>query len=497
MTEHVSTVDFKHLLEDLADDYPFSPHEALLVEMMANALDAKASHIAIRVDPRLRVLEVADNGTGMGLQDFTDYHNFAVSRKRKGIGIGFAGLGAKLGVKISEVVITETRAPSYRGASRWFFKGDKLVWTESDERTLNANGTKVTYRLRADCPLLDADELVRLIQTHYTPLLDPHFAHLYRRPGIYPKGVTFSVNGAAVEGRPLVPPEGVRHRHDFEITRGRKAEPIGLGYLILSREPVPEDLHGIAICTYGKVIKRDLFRKFPKDAECITGLVEVPSLVEYLQTNKADFRRDVSGRYAQFYREMQKILGDWLAGLGELQERSEASKETERLERVIRSILTELPEFANFFAAPVRQSVVVPTPEGDPATASPGSQLTRGDQTAGGGGRGIPVAPGGNGAGLHPAAEGDQRGTPRPKPIKVGPRVRFEKGSPGKLGWVDSDTIVINTSHPAFDKAETVGLKFYHNLLSIAYALLDERQDDVELRPLEIVDRFFAAWGKS
>lgn len=498
MTEHASAVDFKHLLDDLADDYPFPPHEALLVEMIANALDAKAGNIAIRVHPKVRTLEIADSGTGMSLQDFFDYHNFAVSRKRKGVGIGFAGLGAKLGVKLSEVVITETRTPSYWGASRWFFKGDKLVWVESNERTLSSNGTKVTYKLPADCPLLDADEVVQLIQTHYTPLLDPHFARLYRRPGIYAKGVTFSVNGVAVGGRPLVPSGGVGHRYDFEITRGRKGEPIGLGYLILAKDPVPENLHGVAICTYGKVIKRDLFRKFPKDAECITGLVEVPTLVEYLQTNKADFRRDTSGRYAQFYREMQKIIGDWLADLGELQERSEASKETEQLEKVIRSILTELPEFANFFAAPARQRVVVPTTEGDPATVVPGVQPTRGDQTAGGGGQGILVTPGGgNGAGLVPAEEGDQRGTPRPKPIKAGPRVRFAKGDHGKLGWVDGDTIVINTSHPAFAKAEPMRLKFYHNLLSIVFALLDERQGDAELQPLEIVDRFFAAWGRS
>src|SRR2546425_10782044 len=141
MTEHVSTVDFKHLLDDLADDYPFPPHEALMVEMIANALDAKASHIAIRIDPRAKIFEIADNGTGMSLQDFIDYHNLAVSRKRKGIGIGFAGLGAKLGVNLSEVVITETRMPSYWGASRWFFKGDKLIWTESGERTLSANRT--------------------------------------------------------------------------------------------------------------------------------------------------------------------------------------------------------------------------------------------------------------------------------------------------------------------------------------------------------------------
>jgi hypothetical protein len=499
MTEHVSTVDFRHLLDDLADDYPFPPHEALLVEMIANALDAKASRIFIRTDASTRTLEIMDNGSGMNLQDFIDYHNFAVSRKRKGVGIGFAGLGAKLGVKLSDIVITETRTPTYRGASKWHFRGDRLVWSEIGDRTLPGNGTKVTYRLPADSILLDPGEVVRLIQTHYTPLLDQHFARIYQRPGIYPRGVIFSVNGSDVGGKPFVFANRIRDRYEFTITRGRKAEPIGLGYLMLAYDPVPEELHGIAICTYGKVIKRDLFRKFPKDAECITGLVEVPSLVQYLQTNKADFRRDASGRYAQFYREMQRIVGEWLARLGETLERSEVSKETEHLEKVIRSVLKELPEFADFFGASARQPVSIPSQGGMPATTIPGGQLTRGDEPGGGGGTGIPVSPGpGDGAGLTSAERGDQRATPRPKPISAGPKVRFENGGPERrLGWVDGNTVVINTGHPAFTKAEAERLKFYHNLLSIVYGLLDERQGDDELKPLEVVDRFFAAWGKA
>ncbi len=497
MTEHASTVDFKHLLDDLADDYPFPPHEALLVEMIANALDAKATKISVQADARSMILEIHDDGAGMTPQEFSDYHNFAVSRKRKGVGIGFAGLGAKLGVKLSEVVMTETRTATHRGASKWHFRGDRLIWSETDQHTLTEIGTKVTYHLPADSPLLDPQEASRIIQTHYTPLLDSHFAKIYQRPGLYPKGVVFYVNGSQVGGKPLVPPGVIKDRHDFTITRGRKGEPFGLGYLILAFEAVPEDLHGVAICTYGKVIKRDLFRKFPRDAECITGLVEVPGLVEYLQTNKADFRRDASGRFAQFYREMQRIVGDWLARLGEIEEPSEPSKETEQLERVIRSIMRELPEFADFFGAWTRQSVVVPSSEGSAADVVQGSQPTRGERPGRSDGNGVIVAPGsGSNEGLIPSDSGSRQGTPRPKPVKLGPKVRFEQGGPGRgLGWVDGDTVVINAGHPAFAKAEAERQKFYHNLLSIVYALLDERQGDSAFRPLEVIHRFFAAWG--
>jgi len=105
--EHESTIDYDHFLEDLVDNYPFSVEEAVLVELIANCLDAKASIIEITTDKATGTFEIKDNGKGMTHKEFENYHNFSMTVKEKGKGIGFAGLGAKLALRIAENIITE------------------------------------------------------------------------------------------------------------------------------------------------------------------------------------------------------------------------------------------------------------------------------------------------------------------------------------------------------------------------------------------------------
>src|SRR3989442_14914387 len=98
----LSGIDYDHFLDDIRDMYPFSIEEAVLVELIANSLDAKTSLIDIRTDPERNLLEVSDTGVGMDKRGFEMYHNFSSSFKRKGHGIGFAGLGGKLALKIAD-----------------------------------------------------------------------------------------------------------------------------------------------------------------------------------------------------------------------------------------------------------------------------------------------------------------------------------------------------------------------------------------------------------
>ena len=102
-------VDLLHLLEDLRDAYPGSLEETILTEIMANALDSGASTISCRCDPADSTMTVIDNGSGMQRRDLARFHNIASSTKVRGQGIGFAGVGIKLGLLICEEVLTETR----------------------------------------------------------------------------------------------------------------------------------------------------------------------------------------------------------------------------------------------------------------------------------------------------------------------------------------------------------------------------------------------------
>jgi len=99
-------VDLLHLLEDLRDAYPGSLEETMLTEIMANALDSGASVISFESDPALCTLAVTDNGSGMRRRELARFHDIAASTKVRGQGIGFAGVGIKLGLLVCEEVMT-------------------------------------------------------------------------------------------------------------------------------------------------------------------------------------------------------------------------------------------------------------------------------------------------------------------------------------------------------------------------------------------------------
>src|SRR5690606_8130998 len=116
-------VDLVHLLEDLRDAYPGSLEETILTEIVANALDSGARTLWLQVDAADRMLIARDDGRGMTRRELTRYHDLASSTKRRGHGIGFAGVGIKLGLLACDEVITETRRGRVHAATSWRLSG--------------------------------------------------------------------------------------------------------------------------------------------------------------------------------------------------------------------------------------------------------------------------------------------------------------------------------------------------------------------------------------
>jgi len=112
-------VDLQHLLEDLRDAYPGAIEETILTEIMANSLDSGATRIVFDADPAERTLTAMDNGSGMQRRELARYHDIASSNKTRGEGIGFAGVGIKLGLLVCNEVLTETRRGKTHAASSW------------------------------------------------------------------------------------------------------------------------------------------------------------------------------------------------------------------------------------------------------------------------------------------------------------------------------------------------------------------------------------------
>ena len=162
-------VDLLHLLEDLRDAYPGSAEETLVTEAVANALDSGATVIQLRADVAGGTLTVLDNGTGMHRRELARYHDLAASTKTRGHGIGFAGVGIKLGLLLAREVRTETRRGSTHVSTSWGLATKLRApwrWIPPDG-LLTEPGTAVTL----------------VLQDPLSPLVEPGFLELtVRRP---------------------------------------------------------------------------------------------------------------------------------------------------------------------------------------------------------------------------------------------------------------------------------------------------------------------------
>jgi len=158
--------------------YPGSLEETILTEIIANALDWGATEISFDCDPAQSTLTVIDNGSGMKRRDLARYHDIASSTKSKGQGIGFAGVGIKLGLLLCEEVVTETRRGQTHVASSWHLASrHRAPWHWVPPPGLIAErGTAVRLKVQnALSPLLDPGFLEGSLLRHFQPLLDPHF----------------------------------------------------------------------------------------------------------------------------------------------------------------------------------------------------------------------------------------------------------------------------------------------------------------------------------
>ena len=215
-------VDLQHLLEDLRDAYTGALEETILTEVVANALDSGATRIRLLTNPADATLTIVDDGRGMQRRELARYHDVAASTKARGEGIGFAGVGIKLGLLVSREVVTETRRGATHVATRWHLASrHRAPWKWIPPPGLTASrGTAVRLTLTNQLsPLLDAGYLEETIRRHFEPLLDPAFDDLLRRH--YRDGVAFEVDGRELT-RADVPSS---ERVPISIRLGRRRTP--------------------------------------------------------------------------------------------------------------------------------------------------------------------------------------------------------------------------------------------------------------------------------
>ena len=513
-------VDLLHLLEDLRDAYPGSTEETILTEIVANALDSGAGTITLAADAAAPALTIVDDGEGMRRRELARYHDIASSAKVRGAGIGFAGVGIKVALLVCAQVLTETRRGKHHVASAWRLASrQKAPWRWTPPPGLvGERGTAVRLApTNPLSPLLDPGFIEGVLRRNFQPLLDPALDEILGAH--YPRGVALVLNGRALERQGWRAAESA----PVAIRVARKRKPVGAGYLVRDATPLPEDLRGVAISTFGKVIKRgwDWLGVAPSAPERVGGLIEVPALAGCLTLNKADFIRAGArgATYLAYRKAIQEAVSRQLAAWGDAGEPAErarrrAARPVERdLEAVLADLAGEFPLLATLVeqrAGGQRRLPVAGAGPGGGEGAGPALAVSEPAAPTGEPPDAVATEP--EAPGAPPPVPSPPRAEPAPPPepatghLAAGPRTRrparyglsiqFEaRPDDLELSRLVESTVWVNEAHPAYRRAVASRSEGYHVALAVALALAPLAVDPAKEHAFVTV--FLARWGEA
>jgi hypothetical protein len=511
-------VDLQHLLEDLRDAYPGAIEETIVTEIVANSLDSGARTIALTADPNASVLTVVDDGSGMQRRELRRYHDIAATTKTRGRGIGFAGVGIKLGLLVCDEVVTETRRGKVHVATSWRLTSKRRApwnWLKAPPGLVGERGTAVRLTVQnAFSPLVDSGYIEASLRQHYQSLLDPFFDEFLSHQ--YEGGVRLLLNGRELDKRPWVAGETAR----ISVRLPRKRKPSAVGYLVRDDVALPEDRRGIAISTFGKVIKRgwDWLGVTPDAPELVGGVIEAPGLAECLTLSKGDFIRSgqLGAIYLAYRKAIQEAMTRQLADWGDLRGRREKDRRRAAgpVERDLESVLLDLADEFPLLNALVERRAggqrTLPTGvAADRAAESAGAgagapasvHATGQEETSEAGGPAEPEAEDEESEATGPETSSTVLEPPtakkgRRRPARYALRIEFEqRPESAELARLVEATVWVNEAHPAYRRASGSRAAAYHVALSAAMALAPLAAEAVHQH--EFITAFLTRWGNA
>ena len=355
-----------------------------------------------------------------------------------------------------------------------------------------------------------------MLRRHFQPLLDPAFAAILSVH--YPTGVRFFVND-----RVLAPAAWeADERALIAVRLARKRKPAAEGYLVRDRAPLPEDRRGLAVSTFGKIIRQgwDWLGITPGVADRIGGLIEVPALAECLTLNKADFIRSGArgALYLAYRKAIQEAVGRQLTAWGDTPAEGgrgprRASRPIERdLEAVLADLAASFPLLESLVEHRLGGQRALPAgrvgregaglgvgtasdlaagpllaagPAGlEPGSSEPAAPVSRDPGPVEGSGVSDELDAQTRAAGTSlPGARGGE--TPRILPLRARGRCR--------VGRLVESTVWINTAHPAYRRAVASRSEGYHVALAAALALAPLAVEPAAEHAF--VTAFLGSWG--
>lgn len=475
----------------------------MVVESIANALDANASRIKITIEDGIYSIE--DDGKGMTKQEFEDnYHSLAFSTKTRGEGIGFAGVGAKLYLIFLETgnkIVTETRSESFHGASELVLMEGEPKWRHVAVLHLDHNGTIYNVQLhKTHKQLLTPDKVMKIVQRHYNAIL----------LGLYGDKI-IEVNEIEVPARRVKTDQSASVTFNMQDKLGRV-----MRYrcqFILSNKEIPDDNRGLDTVVYGKIIKKEWFVPVenikPDFRRRITGYVLADGLSTLLTTNKADFRPAENPRlWANFRSKVYDAFKKWLQKIGAYQKPTGEAPKSELLmlrkevEQTLAKIFKE-PLIAKYnpFMAKRTSTLAIPTDAGAISiVAGEGAQTTEGSIGGQGEGAGIEVHGPEQGSGIRESSEGKEKGERVPRTVRNSISIGYknEPDNPSEC-WFTPEAILINTAHPTFLRCQDLGYtaEKLHLLRCVFMTLIENNPPNTIKEAFDDLRTFYRAWSNA
>jgi len=448
-------VDRVHALEDLLDMYHFRDEEVLLCEAFANAIDVflrdkiKNPTIEItldKVDSDVGYINFHNNGTPMTKKEFEKYHVIAGSYKKKGGGIGFAGVGAKVFLVSSlggEIITITGKNNSDFFASKMFRTEEDVKYEMFDDLSKIFGNTKYVHKY-------GTTYRVRLNRHGYNYCKErlPHIIQFWWNYALLQKQFKITVDGKEIQA---FNPKG-RFKKSF-TWKGKKIN----CHCWISKDEIPEERRHIVYSIYGKRIfnepisqpislKEDYFNR-------VFCLVDVTHLAKHIRTDKESL--DGNWETNQTRHAAQKFFVNFLTEHGltgrdilKPQTTEIVNEFTQELDRLLK---TKEFKDLNPFLTPKKRLVPMPDKNGDLPISEVEGEGQVGEKGGGNGG-GSDVGHG-EGRSFVEDEQGDQPGTRKEKKskgIRIIPMDEFPDEK--EEAWIDLQlgAVCINVVHPFY-----------------------------------------------
>jgi hypothetical protein len=485
--------------------YTYRDEEVLVLEAVANALDAKADNIYIsfvKLGPNWYVRFVND-APGMSKEDFENYHTLSLSSKSKGQGIGFAGVGAKIFLASDDgsEIITATMNGNGLLASRMYRQGEQIEYELSTTIGLDRvfpqgivdlkKGTLYQVKLSEEGYVFLRKEMERILRFWFSYAIISH-------------RVTFHLDNRVL---------------DEELPKGQikkkilthKGQSIAC-YFVVAEEKIPEDQRHIVYTVYGKRIKNEFvdfaYQIQGDNSSKVCCLTDVSPLASQLNSNKEDFDKTTSTNAVRS--KIRQAFFEFLKSEGLIRESSEASPGssivTNELTKRLDVLLQQKEfKFLNPWFNPRPKEVVIPQQDGDitidqadgeqqimggMGTSETGIEERNGEET-----RNVESLGGGDGQGYAIDEDGNELGKRVKKKAKGLFIIVEDYADDPREGWVDMESkgIVYNEGHPfAKNFRGSAGL-FNYNIARVVISALIKTANEKQVMDakmgLELLER--------